>query len=129
MTSSANSEIPLFNLILGKVIVAAREDAGLKQAELADLAGIHTTALSKIERGLSSPTVTTLRSIASGLELTPQELLSRCEHVEAEMNRSAGDRVGGEKSDSNKWWLILGGAAGVTAVIGAAIALLRDDDE
>ena len=114
---------PVFNLVLGKVIVSARENRGLKQSELATAAGIHATALSKIERGLSSPTVTTLRAVAAGLDLTPQELLARCEQVEEEMGRIVGDRIGDEKTDSKKWWMILGGAAGVTAVIGAAIAL------
>jgi len=118
----------VFNLVLGKVIVSARENRGLKQSDLAQRAGIHATALSKIERGISSPTVTTLRGIAAGLETTPQALLAQCEQVEEEMGRIAGDRIGDEKSDSKKWWLILGGAAGVTAVIGAAIALLTERD-
>lgn len=41
---------------------------GLTQAELAKLAGLSTTGLNNIERGVTDPKASTLRSIQSVLE-------------------------------------------------------------
>ncbi|PWV97056.1 helix-turn-helix protein [Phyllobacterium myrsinacearum] len=41
---------------------------GLTQAELATLAGLSTTGLNNIERGLADPKASTLRAIQAALE-------------------------------------------------------------
>ena len=41
---------------------------GMTQADLAKLAGISTTGLNNIERGLADPKASTLRAIQSALE-------------------------------------------------------------
>lgn len=49
------------------VIVDAREQSGLTQAELARRCGMTQSALSRLETGKSSPTIKTLQQLARGL--------------------------------------------------------------
>jgi transcriptional regulator with XRE-family HTH domain len=49
---------------------AAQMEKGLSQEELAELAGIHQTYLSGVERGKRNPTVSVLQRIAERLEPT-----------------------------------------------------------
>jgi transcriptional regulator with XRE-family HTH domain len=44
-----------------------RREKGLSQEELADLASIHQTYLSGVERGKRNPTITVLQRIAGAL--------------------------------------------------------------
>ena len=52
---------------MSKEIQRVRAEANLTQKELADLTGIDQSDISKIERGISNPTVSTLERIASAL--------------------------------------------------------------
>jgi len=54
-----------------------RRQKGLSQEELADLANIHQTYLSGVERGKRNPTVTVLQRIAEALGADIEDLLSR----------------------------------------------------
>ena len=53
-----------------KAIVAARADQNLTQKELAERTGIRQSNISRIENGISSPTVATLQQIADGIGKT-----------------------------------------------------------
>ena len=53
-----------------------RRERGLSQEELADLANIHQTYLSGVERGKRNPTVTVLQRIAEALGADIEELVS-----------------------------------------------------
>ncbi|WP_091880474.1 helix-turn-helix transcriptional regulator [Phyllobacterium sp. OV277] len=55
-------------MITPEQIHGARAMVGLTQAELAKLAGLSTTGLNNIERGVTDPKASTLRSIQSVLE-------------------------------------------------------------
>jgi transcriptional regulator with XRE-family HTH domain len=55
--------------ILGSKLRAAREERGLSQRELAHLAGLSTNAISLIERDENSPSVSTLQSLATALNI------------------------------------------------------------
>jgi len=46
----------------------------MSQQELADLAGVHRTYVSDIERGARNLTVTTVSRIAFSLDITPSRL-------------------------------------------------------
>jgi len=61
-----------------------RTNAGpwLSQGALAAMAGIHWTALSRLERGERTPKAATVRALCIALDATPEE--------RAEMFRSAG---------------------------------------
>lgn len=58
-----------------RVIRAARVEASLSQERLAELAGLHRTYLSLLERNRRSPTLATLELIAQGLGMTPAKLV------------------------------------------------------
>jgi transcriptional regulator with XRE-family HTH domain len=49
----------------------------LTQEELADRAGITTTALSRIERNEAEPRPSTLRKLAAALGVEPREVIKR----------------------------------------------------
>lgn len=68
-----------FDQILGRVIAERRKSARITQEVLADLCGVHVTYISQLERGLKSPTVRVLRSIAKALDMTGSKLLAQAE--------------------------------------------------
>jgi transcriptional regulator with XRE-family HTH domain len=60
---------------LGKILRDLRRTAGLSQEALAERAGIHSTYVSQIERGLKSPTVRMLGKLAKALGTTPSKIM------------------------------------------------------
>ena len=69
---------------LGEAIRARRgEISGLSQEGLADLAGMHRTYVSEIERGLRNPSYRNLFKLAAALELPLSELIGRAERIAA----------------------------------------------
>lgn len=55
------------NYIVGNTVMEARAGAGLSQKALADITGIDQSDISKIERGVSNPSIVTLNRIANAL--------------------------------------------------------------
>ena len=69
---------------LGEAIRARRgEITGLSQEGLADLAGMHRTYVSEIERGLRNPSYRNLFKLAAALEMPLSELIARAERIVA----------------------------------------------
>jgi len=60
-------------------IIKARDDLNMTQKELAQKAGLTQANISKIEQGISHPTIDTLRKIANGLG---KRLIVRMENPE-----------------------------------------------
>ena len=58
---------PAANLKAAQAVAAARAEKGLSQRQLAELTGIDQSDISKIERGLSNPSVSTMERIARAL--------------------------------------------------------------
>ena len=56
-------------LTLGERIQQARQEAGLNQRQLAEVAGIGQGHLSEIERGLKRPSIATLKRLREALSL------------------------------------------------------------
>lgn len=54
-------------LELAQKLVEARENAGLTQRQLSERIGIYQADISKIERGLANPSVSTLQRLAEGM--------------------------------------------------------------
>ena len=69
---------------IGVVIKELRRLKGLRQADLASLAGLKQPNLSRIEHGLCVPRTQTMEHIAGGLGMTLQELLKRIEEATLE---------------------------------------------
>ncbi|HLQ25356.1 MAG TPA: helix-turn-helix transcriptional regulator [Acidiferrobacterales bacterium] len=63
-----------------EVIRALRTEKGMTQEELADLAGLHFTYISQIERGLKSPSLRSLGQIADALDIPLSTLVKRMEN-------------------------------------------------
>lgn len=63
------------DITVGKVLKSIRQNRGLTLDETAALTGVSKPMLGQIERGQSSPTITTLWKIATGLKLPLSTLL------------------------------------------------------
>ncbi len=63
----------------GRTLRALREERALSQERLAELAGVHDTYVSLLERGRSSPTLESIFLLAHALGLAPSALLARVE--------------------------------------------------
>lgn len=63
--------------LLGRVLVAARERAGLKQSDVAARLGVPASYLSKIENGTRRLDVIELIRIAEAMEIDPAEIVSK----------------------------------------------------
>jgi transcriptional regulator with XRE-family HTH domain len=64
---------------IGRRVRAAREAAGLSQESLAEMSGINRGFLGELERGESSPTVTTLEKVCKALGVPVSELVRSAE--------------------------------------------------
>lgn len=72
-------------------IKTLREQRGLTQEQLAEAVGVKQAYISRLERGLSEPSLPVLRAIASTLHVNPGDLFDR-EGLEARI-QSAIDRL------------------------------------
>ena len=62
--------------ILGERVRHHRNELGLSQEDMADLAGMHWTNWGKIERGQANPSLTTIVRMAGVLDIDPAVLVS-----------------------------------------------------
>lgn len=61
--------------VFARNVMQARIRRRLTQSQLGELSGIHFTEISRIERGLRDPRLTTLIRLARALKLRPARLL------------------------------------------------------
>jgi len=54
---------------LAEKLAKARNEAGMTQKQLAEKTGLYQADISKIERGLANPSLSTLQRLADGMEL------------------------------------------------------------
>lgn len=68
---------------IGRKVAKLRKARHLSQEEFADKSGKMVNTISKIERGIGDPKITTLRDIATGLDVDLFDLLDvdACNHV------------------------------------------------
>jgi transcriptional regulator with XRE-family HTH domain len=59
----------------GIILQNERKKNGLSQEKLAELADLHRTYISDLERGVRNPTITTIFTLCKALKTTPAELL------------------------------------------------------
>lgn len=74
---AAKAETP--RAIFAANVARIREQRGLTQEQLGWAAGIHQTAIARIEKGERKPTLDTIFKLAAGLEVPPAELFSGIE--------------------------------------------------
>jgi transcriptional regulator with XRE-family HTH domain len=61
--------------VFARNVVELRADRHLTQAQVSDRSGIHVTEVSRIERGLRDPRLTTVIRLARALQAKPSQLL------------------------------------------------------
>lgn len=81
----AKSEPQDIGAIFGGVLQRHRARAGLNQEDLAIDAGVDRTFVSRLERGIRQPTITTLIDLADALGISASILV---EETEAEYKRA-----------------------------------------
>lgn len=75
----ANSQIPNLGPIFGEVLRRYRTDMNVSQEELAFRAGVDRTFVSRIERGIRQPTITTIVGLGLALGVSATELVREAE--------------------------------------------------
>jgi transcriptional regulator with XRE-family HTH domain len=76
---STNSDASV-RMAFGTVIRRLRRDAGLSQEAFGEVAGLHRTYVSMMERGIKTPTVVTLVDLAGALGMATAELMGLFDH-------------------------------------------------
>ena len=64
----AKKEVDIVTL-LAENLMKARDSVGITQKQLSEVTGIYQADISKIERGLANPSVSTLKRLADGMGL------------------------------------------------------------
>jgi transcriptional regulator with XRE-family HTH domain len=59
----------------GKNLLAARKKLGLTQEQVAERSGVQAGEVSRMERGLRDPKVSTVKKLAAAVEIAPGRLL------------------------------------------------------
>ena len=75
----ASMEIKDINQIFGDVLRRYRSEKNISQEELAFQAGVDRTFVSRLERGISQPTITTLIGLGQALGVSAAELVRETE--------------------------------------------------
>jgi transcriptional regulator with XRE-family HTH domain len=60
----------------GTVLLKLREERGVSQKEVADYCNIERAYISRLERGLLQPTITTVFKLADYFEIPPGEVVN-----------------------------------------------------
>lgn len=116
--------------VLGAVLATIRNEAGLKQSDVADHVGIGASTWSRIEKGESTISVEQLKLAAKALAVTPSYILGMAEIAEKDI-ALRGVRIE-DTTSPTKFSIgrVAAGAAGgaalgtVIPVFGTALGLL-----
>ena len=77
----ANTPEKEIQKIFGEVLRTNRVSKSISQEELAFRAGVDRTFISRIERGLRQPTITSLINLGPALETTAARLVAEAETI------------------------------------------------
>ncbi|MBB4661389.1 cupin domain-containing protein [Conexibacter arvalis] len=87
------SEDELDGVRLGGQLRAIRTDQGLTLQELAGRAGVSQSLISQVERGIASPSITTLRRLAAALNVPIAALFVEHDQAESSAEELDGKRI------------------------------------
>ena len=76
---------------LGRAIRLRREDTGLSQEALADVAGLDATSIRGLERGTANPTWDVIDRVSRGLGLALHELARMADELETTDRRPTNE--------------------------------------
>lgn len=77
----AKPQPPDISALFGEVLQRYRAGAGITQEELALRAGVDRTFVSRLERGVRQPTITTLINLAEALNVSAADLVRETERA------------------------------------------------
>jgi ribosome-binding protein aMBF1 (putative translation factor) len=69
------------NRAVAAAVAELRHNAGLSQEGLAEHSEMHSTYISKLERGIMTPTLYSVFDLAKALKIKPHELVRRIEEI------------------------------------------------
>lgn len=118
--------------ILGQILVKLRNEAGLKQNELAEAVGLSPSTWSRIEKGDSGLSIDQLRAAARALGVSSGQILEMLETAEKEVSGRGVDVKPTWEAGSVKN-ILIGAVVGpvlplVGAALGSLLATLLTDD-
>jgi transcriptional regulator with XRE-family HTH domain len=64
-----------YAMVLGEILREYREDMSVTQIEMSKLSGLPQPTVSRVERGRSDPSLSTLRAMATGIAVPLGDLL------------------------------------------------------
>ncbi len=108
--------------IVGRALAAAREKAGLTQAQLAATLGVTQGALSRIESGTHALTIEQLARAATALQVAPSQILVAADAGVQEVQERGVEVVVDRQTDPVTKGLAMVGAATLGAMLGVAVA-------
>jgi len=77
----AKPQPPDISVLFGEVLQRYRASAGISQEELALRAGVDRTFVSRLERGVRQPTITTVISLAEALNVSAADMVRETERA------------------------------------------------
>jgi transcriptional regulator with XRE-family HTH domain len=116
---SAHQQMTTYPAIVGSLITQARTEAGLRQEELAERAGVPQSTLSRIERGSTHLTLNQLRKIAPALGRQPSQIVALAENAEflLQMNGAEVKEVAEPNTLKRDAVIFLSGAALIALIV------------
>lgn len=87
-------------MAFARVIREARKERDLSQEKLGFESGYHRTYIGMLERGLMNPSLRTIMSIASALQIPAGELIQRVETLTGKEWRRPEKKVMGKRRDA-----------------------------
>lgn len=88
-----------FRARMGSQVRALRRERGLTQQKLAELCGLSADTVRRLEFGAFSPSITTLRLVVGGLQLSLGVFLDSLESGERAVEREIVDLLGTRSAD------------------------------
>ncbi len=82
---------------IGREVRAVRQQLGITVADMAENSGLSVGMLSKIENGMTSPSLTTLQSLSDALGVSISQLLKRFEQERMAVQVKNGEGVSAER--------------------------------
>ena len=84
-------------LAIGREVRAVRQQLGITVADMAENSGLSVGMLSKIENGMTSPSLTTLQALSGALGVPISQLLQRFEQERMAVQVKNGEGVSAER--------------------------------
>jgi transcriptional regulator with XRE-family HTH domain len=93
---------PDISAIFGEVLHRYRSERDISQEELAFEAGVDRTFISRLERGIRQPTITTLIGLGQALNVSAADMVKEAEKLYLKQMKSEAELGAGEVKEKKK---------------------------